>query len=107
MERRYELFQNHKVRNLQGYNEKIKAMKANGEELVDDELPFIIIVVDELADLMMSVGRDVERPITRLAQMARAIGVHLILATQRPSIKVITGIIKANFPFQDSFPGLH
>ena len=103
MERRYELFQNHKVRNLQGYNEKIKAMKANGEELVDDELPFIIIVVDELADLMMSVGRDVERPITRLAQMARAIGVHLILATQRPSIKVITGIIKANFPSRIAF----
>ena len=103
MERRYELFQNHKVRNLQGYNEKIKAMKANGEELVDDELPYIIIIVDELADLMMSVGRDVERPITRLAQMARAIGVHLILATQRPSIKVITGIIKANFPSRIAF----
>ena len=103
MERRYELFQNHKVRNLKGYNEKIKAMKANGEELVDDELPYIIIIVDELADLMMSVGRDVERPITRLAQMARAIGVHLILATQRPSIKVITGIIKANFPSRIAF----
>ena len=103
MERRYELFQNYKVRNLHGYNEKIKAMKANGEELVDNELPHIIIIVDELADLMMSVGRDVERPITRLAQMARAIGVHLILATQRPSIKVITGIIKANFPSRIAF----
>jgi len=103
MERRYELLQKYKVRNLAGYNREIKRLRTNGEEPEDSELPYIIIVVDEFADLMMTVGKDVERPITRLAQMARAIGVHLILATQRPSTKVITGIIKANFPSRIAF----
>ncbi|MBN1327672.1 MAG: DUF87 domain-containing protein, partial [Candidatus Cloacimonetes bacterium] len=104
MERRYDLLQKYKVKNLKSYNEKITKLKENiAEPPEDDNLPYIIIVVDELADLMMTVGRDVERPITRLAQMARAIGIHLILATQRPSIKVITGIIKANFPSRIAF----
>ncbi|MBN2460088.1 MAG: cell division protein FtsK [Candidatus Cloacimonetes bacterium] len=103
MERRYDLLQKYRVRNLAAYNAQINELKLSGEELEDNTLPYIIIVVDELADLMMTVGRDVERPITRLAQMARAIGIHLILATQRPSIKVITGIIKANFPSRIAF----
>ncbi|MBC8385825.1 MAG: cell division protein FtsK [Candidatus Cloacimonetes bacterium] len=106
MERRYELLQKYKARNLEGYNKEIRKLKDSQnqeEEIEDDILPFIIIVVDEFADLMMTVGREVERPITRLAQMARAIGIHLVLATQRPSIKVITGIIKANFPSRIAF----
>lgn len=103
MERRYDLLQKYRAKNLQSYNETILKLKDKGEAPEDEVLPYIIIVVDELADLMMTVGREVERPITRLAQMARAIGLHLILATQRPSIKVITGIIKANFPSRIAF----
>lgn len=103
MEKRYDLLQKYRVKDLNAYNKKIKKLKEKETELEDEALPHIIIVVDELADLMMTVGREVERPITRLAQMARAIGIHLILATQRPSIKVITGIIKANFPSRIAF----
>ena len=103
MERRYELLQKYKVRNITGYNRKIKKLKKNNDDLEDDFMPFIVIIVDEFADLIMTAGRDVEMPITRLAQMARAIGIHLILATQRPSTKVITGIIKANFPARIAF----
>ncbi|MDO9578444.1 MAG: DNA translocase FtsK, partial [Candidatus Cloacimonadales bacterium] len=103
MEKRYELLQRYKVKHLKAYNSAIKKLKEKDEEIEDDILPYIIIIVDELADLMMTVGRDIERPITRLAQMARAIGIHLILATQRPSIKVITGVIKANFPSRIAF----
>nr|MBC8386154.1 DUF87 domain-containing protein [Candidatus Cloacimonadota bacterium] len=103
MEKRYELLQRYKVKHLNAYNSAIKKLKEKDEEIEDDTLPHIIIIVDELADLMMTVGRDIERPITRLAQMARAIGIHLILATQRPSIKVITGVIKANFPSRIAF----
>ncbi|MDD2227844.1 MAG: DNA translocase FtsK [Candidatus Cloacimonetes bacterium] len=97
MERRYELLQEAKVRDIIGYNDKI----SEGDEL--EKLPYIVIIVDEFADLIMTSGKDIELPITRLAQMARAVGIHLILATQRPSIKVITGIIKANFPARIAF----
>ncbi len=97
MERRYELLQEAKVRDINSYNQQ--AVK--DEEM--EKLPYIIIIVDEFADLIMTSGKDIEHPITRLAQMARAVGIHLILATQRPSIKVITGIIKANFPARIAF----
>jgi S-DNA-T family DNA segregation ATPase FtsK/SpoIIIE len=97
MERRYELLQEARVRDIIGYNEK----SGEGEEL--EKLPYLVIIVDEFADLIMTSGKDIELPITRLAQMARAVGIHLILATQRPSIKVITGIIKANFPARIAF----
>jgi DNA segregation ATPase FtsK/SpoIIIE, S-DNA-T family len=107
MEKRYELLQRYKVKHLKAYNSAIMKLKEqedqNEENIGDDVLPYVVIIVDELADLMMTVGRDIERPITRLAQMARAIGIHLILATQRPSIKVITGVIKANFPSRVAF----
>lgn len=99
MERRYELLQEARVRDIGGYNEKIAIEK----ELELEPLPYIVIIVDEFADLIMTSGKDIELPITRLAQMARAVGIHLILATQRPSIKVITGIIKANFPARIAF----
>jgi len=97
MERRYELLQEARVREILGYNEKAR------QDLGLEPLPYIVIVVDEFADLIMTSGKDIELPITRLAQMARAVGIHLILATQRPSIKVITGIIKANFPARIAF----
>jgi len=97
MERRYELLQEARVRDINGYNERAALEK----DL--EPLPFIVIIVDEFADLIMTSGKDIELPITRLAQMARAVGIHLILATQRPSIKVITGIIKANFPARIAF----
>lgn len=97
MERRYEVLQEAKVRDIIGYNEKCR----EDEDL--EPLPYIVIIVDEFADLIMTSGKDIEMPITRLAQMSRAVGMHLILATQRPSIKVITGIIKANFPARIAF----
>jgi S-DNA-T family DNA segregation ATPase FtsK/SpoIIIE len=103
MERRYELLQKYNVRNIDSYNKKIKKLKVEEPELEDDEIPYIVIIVDEFADLIMTIGRDVEVPISRMAQMARAIGIHLIIATQRPSTKVITGIIKANFPARIAF----
>lgn len=102
MERRYELFSYTGTRNIEGYNEHIR--RHNAEE--DDKqplLPFIVVIVDELADLMMVASSDVEDSITRLAQMARAAGIHLIIATQRPSVDVITGVIKANIPSRIAF----
>jgi DNA segregation ATPase FtsK/SpoIIIE, S-DNA-T family len=102
MEKRYEMLQDLTVRDINSYNQKVLEDK-NGDLKDYSPLPFIIIVVDEFADLIMTAGRDIEMPITRLAQMARAVGIHLILATQRPSIKVITGIIKANFPARIAF----
>lgn len=112
MERRLKLLAAHGVRNIDQFNKKIKQMKAQPrnlfEETEGDEeelgpLPYILIVIDELADLMMLERAGVEESVTRLAQMARAVGMHLVLATQRPSVDVITGLIKANFPSRISF----
>ncbi|MCA1575028.1 MAG: DNA translocase FtsK 4TM domain-containing protein [Acidobacteria bacterium] len=107
MEKRYKDLAGWGVRNIDGYNTEI--MRRNLVKEYDDKgepwkpLPFIVIIIDELADLMMTSGREVEESITRLAQMARAVGIHLVLATQRPSVDVITGLIKANFPSRISF----
>lgn len=108
MEGRYKKLAKRNVRNLEVYNEQIRQLPIPGLESVDEvqdrePLPYIVIVIDELADLMMVASREVEESITRLAQMARAVGIHLILATQRPSVDVITGLIKANFPARISF----
>jgi S-DNA-T family DNA segregation ATPase FtsK/SpoIIIE len=104
MERRYELLSRHKARNLGQYNAKAERGETDPESgQAPERLPFIVIIIDELADLMMVASRDVEHALTRLAQMARAAGIHLILATQRPSVDVLTGIIKANFPTRLSF----
>ena len=111
MEERYKTLAAFGVRNIEQYNRNVRAMQAekNGETLLDDKgnelktLPFIVVLIDELADLMMVAGNEVEESIARLAQMARAIGIHLVLATQRPSVDVITGLIKANLPARISF----
>ena len=97
MEHRYDLLSEARVRSIQDYNRKVKDGSLSRED-GHRRLPYIVVVVDELADLMMTAGKDIEAPIARLAQMARAVGIHLILATQRPSVDVITGLIKANFP---------
>ena len=102
MDNRYELLKNGMCRNLKEYNAKFKARKLNPDE-GHCFLPYIVLVVDEFADLIMTAGKEVETPIARLAQLARAIGIHLIIATQRPSVNVITGIIKANFPARIAF----
>ncbi|WP_395343323.1 DNA translocase FtsK [Ningiella sp. W23] len=119
MERRYRLMSALGVRNLKGYNKKIAQAKANGEDILDplwqpsqsmeesapalEKLPSIVVIVDEFADMMMIVGKKVEELIARIAQKARAAGIHLILATQRPSVDVITGLIKANIPTRIAF----
>ena len=105
MERRYSLLSDKGVRNIDAYNRKILKERKPGtpDENAEKNLPYIIVVIDELADLMMTSSREVEEAITRLAQMARAAGIHLIIATQRPSVDVLTGIIKANFPARISF----
>tara|TARA_A100001011_G_scaffold220227_1_gene228181 strand:- start:5401 stop:7704 length:2304 start_codon:yes stop_codon:yes gene_type:complete len=102
MDNRYELLKNALCRNLKEYNKKFKERKLNPND-GHGYLPYIILVVDEFADLIMTAGKEVETPIARLAQLARAIGIHLIIATQRPSVNVITGIIKANFPARVAF----
>ncbi|UOQ47817.1 DNA translocase FtsK [Gracilibacillus caseinilyticus] len=102
MERRYDLFSETGTRNIEGYNEYIKRYNADAEEQ-QPQLPYIVVIVDELADLMMVASNEVEDAITRLAQMARAAGIHLIIATQRPSVDVITGVIKANIPSRIAF----
>jgi len=102
MDNRYSLLKDAMVRNIKEYNEKFKNRKLNPEN-GHRFLPYIVLVVDEFADLIMTAGKEVETPIARLAQLARAIGIHLIIATQRPSVNVITGIIKANFPARIAF----
>lgn len=119
MERRYRLLAEHGVRNIQSYNTKVTAAAENqatppsqanlpvdedlDEELIPEPLPYIVVVIDEFADLMMVAPKEIEEKIARLAQMARASGIHLILATQRPSVDVVTGLIKANFPARIAF----
>lgn len=102
MDNRYSLLKDAMVRNIKEYNDKFKSRKLNPNE-GHRFLPYIILVVDEFADLIMTAGKEVETPIARLAQLARAIGIHLIIATQRPSVNVITGLIKANFPARIAF----
>ncbi|SEI65547.1 DNA segregation ATPase FtsK/SpoIIIE, S-DNA-T family [Dyadobacter sp. SG02] len=102
MDSRYDLLKEAAVRNLKEYNAKFAQRRLNPEK-GHRFLPYIVLVIDELADLMMTAGKEVETPIARLAQLARAVGIHLVVATQRPSVKVITGLIKANFPARLSF----
>ncbi len=102
MDDRYDLLKDAMVRNIKEYNSKFKKRKLNPNE-GHRYLPYIVLVIDEFADLIMTAGKEVETPIARLAQLARAIGIHLIIATQRPSVNVITGIIKANFPARIAF----
>jgi S-DNA-T family DNA segregation ATPase FtsK/SpoIIIE len=110
MEERYKTLASQGVRNIEQFNRNVRAAQAEANEPLTDKqgqplkpLPFIVVVIDELADLMMVAGNEVEESICRLAQMARAVGIHLILATQRPSVDVITGLIKANLPARISF----
>jgi S-DNA-T family DNA segregation ATPase FtsK/SpoIIIE len=115
MERRYRLMSALGVRNLAGYNQKVREAEKSGAKLPNpfsltpdapeplEEMPFIVVLIDELADMMMMVGKKVEELIARLAQKARASGIHLVLATQRPSVDVITGLIKANIPTRVAF----
>ena len=102
MERRYDLFSHSGTRNIKGYNDHVEQFNAENLEK-HPKLPYIVVIIDELADLMMVASHDVEDSITRLAQMARAAGIHLIIATQRPSVDVITGVIKANIPSRIAF----
>ncbi len=102
MDNRYELLKHAMVRNIKEYNVKFKSRKLNPND-GHKFLPYIVLIIDEFADLIMTAGKEIETPIARLAQLARAIGIHLIIATQRPSVNVITGIIKANFPARIAF----
>lgn len=102
MDQRYDLLKKARARNLKEYNEKFTSRRLNPND-GHKFLPYIVLVIDEFADLMMTAGKEVEMPIARLAQLARAIGIHLIIATQRPSVNIITGIIKANFPARLAF----
>lgn len=102
MERRYELFSQSGTRNLESYNEAVRKFNHEHEEK-QPLMPYIVVIIDELADLMMVASKDVEETVTRLAQMARAAGIHLIIATQRPSVDIITGVIKANIPSRIAF----
>lgn len=104
MEQRYDKLANAGVRNIDSYNEKYSEGKLKNNEVIrHKKMPYIIVIIDELADLMITAKRDIEDPIARIAQMARAVGIHLIVATQRPSVDVITGVIKANFPVRIAY----
>ena len=102
MDKRYDMLKSAMCRNIKEYNTKFKDRRLNPQD-GHAYLPYIILVIDEFADLIMTAGKEVETPIARLAQLARAIGIHLIIATQRPSVNVITGLIKANFPARIAF----
>ncbi|HUB61180.1 MAG TPA: DNA translocase FtsK 4TM domain-containing protein [Puia sp.] len=102
MDRRYDLLKEANARNLKEYNEKFVKRRLNPQK-GHEYLPFIVLVIDEFADLIMTAGKEIEMPIARLAQLARAVGIHLIIATQRPSVNIITGTIKANFPARVAF----
>src|SRR5699024_631111 len=101
MERRYDLFSATHTKNISAYNKYLEKNAENPDKVT--KMPYIVVIIDELADLMMVASKDVEASITRIAQMARAAGIHLIIATQRPSVNVITGIIKANIPSRIAF----
>lgn len=105
MEDRYDKLANAGVRNIEAYNKKIKEgeLRKNDSRLVHRNMPYIVVIIDELADLMITAKREIEEPIARIAQMARAVGIHLVVATQRPSVDVITGVIKANFPVRIAY----
>lgn len=104
MENRYDKLANAGVRNLEAYNEKyLQGNLKDNESIRHRKMPYIVVIIDELADLMITAKRDIEEPIARIAQMARAVGIHLIVATQRPSVDVITGVIKANFPVRVAY----
>jgi len=104
MEQRYDKLANAGVRNIDAYNEKYAEGKLkNNEAIRHRKMPYIVVIIDELADLMITAKKDIEDPIARIAQMARAVGIHLIVATQRPSVDVITGVIKANFPVRIAY----
>ena len=102
MDNRYDLLKEASARNIKEYNEKFIRRRLNPEK-GHQFLPFIVLVIDEFADLIMTAGKEIEMPIARLAQLARAVGIHLIIATQRPSVNIITGTIKANFPARIAF----
>jgi len=102
MDRRYDLLRKAEVRQIKEYNEKFTKRKLNPER-GHRYLPYIVVVIDEFADMIMTAGRELETPIARLAQLARAVGIHLVIATQRPTTNIITGLIKANFPTRIAF----
>jgi len=102
MDARYDLLKAAHVRNIKEYNEKFTARRLNPEK-GHHYLPYIVVVIDEFADLIMTAGREIETPMARIAQLARAVGIHLIIATQRPTTNIITGVIKANFPARIAF----
>jgi S-DNA-T family DNA segregation ATPase FtsK/SpoIIIE len=105
MDLRYDKLKDAGCRNLKEYNHKFINRRLDPNK--HDFMPYIVLVIDELADLMLTAGKEVEHPIARLAQLARAIGIHLVVATQRPSVNVITGTIKANFPARIAFRVSH
>ena len=103
MEHRYDLFSEKNVKNISGYNEWVEKTNASANAEIEKKMPFIVVIIDELADLMLVAAKEVEDSIMRITQMARAAGIHLIVATQRPSTDVITGVVKANIPSRISF----